>query len=738
MKSVPLMLGWDLSRLSIKSLSFSACAWTGGLQSILGPNRLLALELVIHVLLAFSLSGRKGFPLHAREVEKSIGNRPCVVTDIGSVSNWVPLLRLCILPSDMFDWNDEAIANIIWGEAGDSGDHIVPYPNTGEEDGHKKFPNQEPLDNKPAEHKLSGAKLHFQGIRPERSAASKKNGQSSASAVALWPNGNGATSEVAETGVSSLNDEMFSDSVLLSEYFAKDESQFDGDSEPYVNLQGQELSDFGECGWENIDSFHDLDRIFSNDDPLFPSINLGNPDEIWSSSKQNKRGPWQSFDSSSGALETSEVTQFKSKYGRSGQSIDLSYETMDDSVSLTFQQKSELLSIAGDDTDNREHNLEVEVKTRPVSSHLAAENIFTLNEFAHKVYGQESRLKVQKKVQGKAKGKSSQHLNSGYSVLSNTSGFYTHHLSAAIPQVCLPPSHSQLNQDEGPETFNCRLMQQSYSAGKQLDSPGKAPAMTPREKIEKLRRRQQMQAMLAIQSQLQQYGNQVSSKAIAQNNSLDKLKSGHSYEVDNLRTLPSLDVPSSIEQDESSTLSAADDGYSIEKGVLQRLQHMISKLDVPIRISIRDSLFRLATSASQRQKTNYVNSSRLCSSDQHGALVKKEHVNGKREVNATDPETDTNPTDRAVAHLLFHRPLSGNHPETPESSMSAKLNIEQQELSGADQAVDSGRSSKINFDFCSHGFGNPCRQPVDCMVSSRPSPDYGALAAGALVVTSNN
>lgn len=44
----------------------------------------------------------------------------------------------------------------------------------------------------------------------------------------------------------------------------------------------------------------------------------------------------------------------------------------------------------------------------------------------------------------------------------------------------------------------------------------------------------------------------------------------------------------------------------------------------------------------------------------------------------SDVETETNPIDRAVAHLLFHRPLesSGRHPETPESPASTKFPCE--------------------------------------------------------------
>ena len=41
-------------------------------------------------------------------------------------------------------------------------------------------------------------------------------------------------------------------------------------------------------------------------------------------------------------------------------------------------------------------------------------------------------------------------------------------------------------------------------------------------------------------------------------------------------------------------------------------------------------------------------------------------------------ETGTNPIDRTVAHLLFHRPseLSGKHPDTPESPVSTKLPLD--------------------------------------------------------------
>lgn len=54
-----------------------------------------------------------------------------------------------------------------------------------------------------------------------------------------------------------------------------------------------------------------------------------------------------------------------------------------------------------------------------------------------------------------------------------------------------------------------------------------------------------------------------------------------------------------------------------------------------------------------------------------------------------DAETETNPIDRTVAHLLFHRPLelSGKHPETPESPASAKLQSERKTMGIADMQL---------------------------------------------------
>jgi hypothetical protein len=97
--------------------------------------------------------------------------------------------------------------------------------------------------------------------------------------------------------------------------------------------------------------------------------------------------------------------------------------------------------------------------------------------------------------------------------------------------------------------------------------------MTPQEKIEKLRRRQQIQAMLAIQKQQQQLVHQKCS----QENQIQHVE-GADLEVEDLSTLASFDPNSPIEQDDSNTVSLAVNDYSMEDTVLYRLQDIISKV----------------------------------------------------------------------------------------------------------------------------------------------------------------
>ncbi|KAJ0045224.1 hypothetical protein Pint_05317 [Pistacia integerrima] len=208
---------------------------------------------------------------------------------------------------------------------------------------------------------------------------------------------------------------------------------------------------------------------------------------------------------------------------------------------------------------------------------------------------------------------------------------------------------------------------------KSATAPANTLAMTPQEKIEKLRRRQQMQAMLAIQKQQQQFSHQVSSidHSISQKFQENQFQhvEGADFEVENLSALSSFDPNSPIEQDDSNTINLALDNYSVGETVLYRLQDVISKLDVRIRLCIRDSLFRLAQSAMQRHYASDTSSTNKSSMEEPEVVAKAETNSSIRYLRMPDAETETNPIDRAVAILLFHRPLEqlGKHYETPKS-----------------------------------------------------------------------
>lgn len=77
-----------------------------------------------------------------------------------------------------------------------------------------------------------------------------------------------------------------------------------------------------------------------------------------------------------------------------------------------------------------------------------------------------------------------------------------------------------------------------------------------------------------------------------------------------------------------------------------------------------------------------------------------------------DVETETNPIDRTVAHLLFHRPLelSGNYPDKRDSPMSAKMHSESKaaNLQNLTAKCLSDEDLKSNEQFSPQGLENSC------------------------------
>lgn len=164
-------------------------------------------------------------------------------------------------------------------------------------------------------------------------------------------------------------------------------------------------------------------------------------------------------------------------------------------------------------------------------------------------------------------------------------------------------------------------------------------SMTPQEKIEKLRKRQQMRALVAIRKQQQEF-----------------------TQIPNLTS-----CSNEIQIDKSLMVNRS----SLEDSILHQLENVISTLDIQIRVCIRDSLFRLSQSALKRQ----YDGERVSTNETADVIKEELGSSTKRSARNPEGETKTNPIDRVVAHLLFHRP--------PQQSLDSPLSDSRVETEGS-------------------------------------------------------
>ncbi|CAI9102808.1 OLC1v1001153C2 [Oldenlandia corymbosa var. corymbosa] len=619
----------------------------------------------------------------------------------------------------MFDWNDEELSNIIWGEEGESQDHIVPYPDAKEQnslgygDCIKKETNQETVDIKSTEQKESTALIDQHGVKQECSSQYDKGEDFPATefSVDSWPDQD------------SLGTEKCESMIKISDDASADEKAgaLNKNSEIFgTSLEASEQGDFVDYSWASVGSFEDLDRIFSNEDAIFGHGALGNPEELWSSSKDVISSPEKSIHPSGdstcstfGTVRTAEKFGGQEEYFLDqNQSFMPGYENLnllasDDPLDI----KSCLVNIE-DPGSNRNLPLKEKMAFKisgsnpSYSLNLDSGKVAGPDEYMVKGNRQKKLVKARKQLEVKSDARHVRNLQAW----TQTGSQILHFNSPYVPnmgQVCSPLVFTQQGQLQGADSLQYKhpsLMSfmhrnitnyatnpvaSHYHSGEGTEQPvatsydvsrgnlnplnqsSEAPInnsmMTPQEKIEKLRRRQQMRAMLAIQKQQQQFGNQVSSTqhSVAEGE--------HNESEDNLSILPSLDPNSPGEQDDSITIPLAHGDCPVQDSILYQLQDIVGKLDLRVRLCIRDSLFRLAQSASRRQLACDTSSSNKTSRDDISRTEETDSPN--RLQKTSEVETETNPIDRTVAHLLFHKPpeFSGKSFEIPEVPLSVKL-----------------------------------------------------------------
>ncbi|TYJ36346.1 hypothetical protein E1A91_A05G301200v1 [Gossypium mustelinum] len=632
----------------------------------------------------------------------------------------------------MFDWNDEELKNIIWDDSGETDSLIVPYQEGSENCCSKKEWSQATTVIKPDEQKKPGDEVDLCERKLDGSSNFNTKGGIDTSGVGIgsWPEL--SLSNAAKTDQNSMGSEVSNSLVEVTKCSSEnaETAELGKDPENFQNpSEGKEQGDLVDYSWANIGSFDDLDRIFSNDDPIFGNVSFGSAYELWFSSKEVTDSPGKFFpttlDSPSvgiGALKsTSEPLEIKSEYEeQDNQLFALSYGKPGGSTSHGLHNEE----FPGDKRKSvieGQINVETAGKRSASKSHLNAEKVVTLDELAKKAGKLNKLLKFQKRTEEIGETKLVQDLYDTWTPSGNPVAEYENKLATSMVKsspTSVVNQQKQLRESDSlqyqhisnsfvaPSTYGNLLNQcpaipalSNIQSGEFYQqpllscynvSPGKANqvkrsvkaaatplSMTPQEKIEKLRRRQQMQALFAIQKQQQQFTNQVpciNHSIIQKSTQENQFPHIGGADIEDHSVPASFDPASPREQDDSNTVSVVIDDCSLEETVLYQLQDIITKLDVRIRLCIRDSLYRLAQNAIQRHHANGTSCNNKSGRDEN-KVAKEENKNYNR---MSEAETETNPIDRAVAHLLFHRPLelSGKHTETPESPASVKFPFE--------------------------------------------------------------
>ncbi|XP_045819855.1 protein LNK2 isoform X3 [Trifolium pratense] len=633
----------------------------------------------------------------------------------------------------MFDWNDEELANIIWDEGGESDDHIVPFPEASEDLRNKKEVNQEA-----ATCKLTKRKQPETNTDCHENLGSSSNVNNSGGLLASgygassWPDS--SLSSAAKIDQGSMGTELSKNRGELSKLStSRETTQHEKDAQFFQNAEeGKEQGDFVDYDWANIGSFDDLDRIFSHDDPIFGNVSLENSDELWSAkdvSNNQAHVPLDAPSPTDALRNKSEPFEIKEEHGHcNDQSFSPSYEKISGPAYQSIQNSHTT-------TDNVECAGDRSKPTGKEQQSLRKKN----------------QLNTRKKSQIKQEEKDLQDFYGNWSSSATLARQFENQLTPSVLQSSPSSILGQPNKLQGPETLYQNIINpyaapsvygnltntypampmlsqiqsgnlrhqpvlsgyetslSSVNALKSYAGSINPQTMTPQEKIEKLRRRQQMQAMLAIQKQQQVLGHQVpsTSKSVAQKchpEIQSHLSDGTDPKIEDLSTYPP------IEQVDSNTISLAIDDDFVEETILYRLQDVISKLDVTTRLCIRDSLFRLAQSATQRHYTSDTSSTNKNNNEEYEVFAREE---SSRQNRVPDIETETNSIDRTVARLVFHRPveLTGNYSDKLESPVSTKVQCENKAANQVDFPMGCLQEEDLRShqQFSHLGSENPCQ-----------------------------
>ncbi|KAJ1257424.1 hypothetical protein BS78_K041100 [Paspalum vaginatum] len=562
----------------------------------------------------------------------------------------------------MFNWNDEQhqVGDAIWAEFDQSENHIVPYPKGANNSMVVSVGDHENNDEGASsiagitEHSAIG-QTELQGM--EKQPANQTSAHLSATRldVELWPD------------LPSLNhmlDRNFSDDNIAPTYldFGADSNlhkvaghtavQLDGKSEVFHHDQEGKSNSFLDCDWGNIADFDDFDCLFSNSNPIFGNEVVATGSDFLSAS---------------------------SDLMDSVQSILIPQVPLNKQPSVDRGSSSLLINeISGGITRPENKVADANAKSGEQAEskpHLTSECSGKPNQFSQEGDVQKRPVRLRRKLEERGKSRiysgligfsQSKDSKDMWKVEHSNQFIYPGYKYPAHPFPTIPLSNIQAEDQMTPAATSYHTLadcpKHSSSIEKLQDIPSRPLMMTPQEKIEKLRRRQQMQALIAIQQQQQQFSQDgsgsdtmVSQAYTPRNKNPDSL--GCSIVIDeNTNKVLSPDMIPTNHNNVRKTSAISDDPF-IEEKIYYQLQDALGKLDSKTRLCIRDSLLRLAHSAKERQIAGDRSRTNKTNKDEDQASENDISTRGTRPPTSV-AESTTNPIDRIVAHLLFHRHFS--------------------------------------------------------------------------------
>ncbi|KAK4438194.1 protein LNK1 [Sesamum alatum] len=444
----------------------------------------------------------------------------------------------------------------------------------------------------------------------------------------------------------------------------------------FDNTEDKDSNDFLYYGWPEIGNFEDVDRMFRSCDSTF-GLGASKEDELgWFSSADNIGG--------SGDVVNSDVNKFPCPESNLVENISENHDSSRTYSINDSAMTSAHVSYKDSSWTSEKPDLCVSFMNGPAGAERQ-------DGFIHKEQVNEHKKHL--KLQNQSVGKRKEHYfrNGSFSYINNLSNEVVQLPSEATADQALqqqqassPDSynylqnplsylHSDNSQLSGPTSVNPNISgvkaenndltspspRNSSNTSNQLqsmesshDSPFQVTAPAGRGKREKLHNRQSSRS--SGNSNLQN-ANLTVQAAIGDPGSTGKQVHYYGDKVENhsdnegVSFLIPAELGSSNIQD-SSTMSSGVNDISMEAASFRQLQLVMEQLDLRTKLCIRDSLYRLARSAEQRHNHAKFNGGCGDERDAGGALM-AEGTN-----HFMDMETDTNPIDRSIAHLLFHRP----------------------------------------------------------------------------------